>query len=99
MNEAMKRQQKFQALYKKFNDETMFLSYHDYDHPAYKEIVSMGRPIIPLLLSNLWDSWLPIMALHAILGEVPFEIAEEDHGRFDNLSEKWYAWGEENGYI
>jgi hypothetical protein len=95
----METQKEFYELYNKWKLDTMFKSYHDTKHPSYPAIVAMGKKIIPLLLSNLWSSWLPIIALKDILGEFPFEILEEDRGRFDNLNEKWYKWGESQGYI
>lgn len=95
----MNKQQRFYELYKKWKNDTMFLSSSGTDHESFLEIVAMGIDIIPLLLANLWDSWLPIDALHQILGELPFEIMPEDEGRFDNLNKKWYNWGEYNGYI
>jgi hypothetical protein len=92
-------QKEFYRLYNIWKDETRFLSHHNTDHIAFKKIVDMGKDIIPLLLSNLWDSWLPIIALRQILGKAPFEVLPEDRGRFDILNQKWYDWGQTQGYI
>jgi hypothetical protein len=100
MNEVMKRQARFHELHAKYNQDNMLKSYHEREDPSYKEIVDMGKGIIPLLLSSLWGGWLPVMALADILGTVPFDIdLETEAGRYDIINEKWYAWGEYNGYI
>lgn len=95
----MEQQKLFYQMYHKWKEDTMFLSFHDTKHPSYKAIIAMGNSVIPLLLSNLWDSWLPTVALHEILGETPFEVLPEDRGRYDNLNEKWYKWGQKQGLI
>jgi len=77
----------------------MFLSFHDTKHPSYKAIVAMGKPVIPLLLANLWDSWLPTIALRDILEKYPFEILAGERGKFDKINEKWYKWGQNQGLI
>jgi hypothetical protein len=90
-------QKEFYHFYNIWKDDTKYLSYHDTKHVAYQAIIAMGKPIVPLLLANLWDSWLPILALHDIMGPIP--LSPELAGRFDAISEEWYKWGEYNGYI
>lgn len=92
-------QQKFYKLYNQYKLETMYQSSLDSNHPHLVSIMGMGKEIIPLLLSNLWDSWLPILVLPSVVGDTPFELLLEDHGRFDVISQKWYQWGEKEGYI
>lgn len=95
----MKKQKHFYRLYEKWISDTKFLSYHDRNNPIYIEIISLGKDIIPLLISNLWGSWLPLLALPEILGQTPFNILPEDMGKFDSLNEKWYKWGKSQNII
>ncbi len=66
-------------------------------HPAYRKIVELGKPAIPLLLREMrarpgfWFS-----ALKAITGESP--IPGGSNGDIKALTEAWFRWGEEHGY-
>jgi hypothetical protein len=66
-------------------------------HPAFRHIVAMGRPAIPLLLERLtrgggdWD-----VALHEITGENPVPRGRE--GRMAHVAAAWLAWGARRGY-
>ena len=65
------------------------------EHPAYQEIISMGEPVVPLLLRELTrepDHWFA--ALKAITGANPANPAES--GRLDLLAAAWLRWGEAN---
>lgn len=67
-------------------------------HPAYREIVEMGMPIVPLLLQELKNDplyWLD--ALHTITGENP--IDPEQRGRVRQMADAWLTWGERQGYV
>lgn len=94
---SFERQLLFQQLYQSWKVETEFKSFHDTEHFSYKEIVKMGKDVIPLLLHNLGDSWLSIVALHEITGETPF--TNDIAGKFKELSLAWYLWGQEKDYI
>ncbi len=67
------------------------------NHPAFRAIVAMGQPVIPLLLEQLahdsgdWD-----IALHEITGENPVPPGNE--GRMAKIVEAWLAWGVNRGY-
>ncbi|MFB8798726.1 MAG: hypothetical protein U7126_31880 [Microcoleus sp.] len=66
-------------------------------HPAYLEIINMGRKIVPLLLSELKRNplyWLS--ALSAITGENP--IKPEQRGRVKQMASAWIDWGRNQGY-
>ena len=66
-------------------------------HPAYQEIINMGNPIIPLLLSELKKNplyWLA--ALSAITGTNP--IKAEQKGRVKQMASAWIEWGKNQGY-
>jgi hypothetical protein len=66
-------------------------------HPAYREIVAMGRAALPLILADLrrephfWFS-----ALREITGEDP--VRAEDRGKVEKMRDAWLRWGEANGF-
>jgi hypothetical protein len=67
-------------------------------HPAYQEIISMGRPAVPLLLAELRrrpDHWF--LALSAITGANP--VPSESAGKLAEMAEAWIRWGEAQGYL
>jgi len=66
-------------------------------HPAYQEIIGMGKEALPLILFELErnpDHWF--WALTAITGEDP--VKPEDRGRIKKMAEAWLNWGREHGY-
>lgn len=66
-------------------------------HPAYREIISMGTKIVPLLLLELKQNplyWLS--ALSEITGENP--IQPEQRGKVKQMAEAWIEWGKNQGY-
>ena len=65
-------------------------------HPAYREIIAMGKPAIPWLLSELDekpDHWF--VALTEITGADP--IAAASRGRIKEMAAAWLEWGRKNG--
>lgn len=65
-------------------------------HPAYQQIISMGEPVLPLILRELErnkDHWF--LALIAIAGENP--VSPEDD--FSQAVAAWLRWGREKGLI
>jgi hypothetical protein len=66
-------------------------------HPAYREIVSLGRDAVPLLLAELErepDHWF--LALHEITGAEP--VPKESRGRLEEMAAAWLKWGRANGF-
>jgi predicted DNA-binding antitoxin AbrB/MazE fold protein len=66
-------------------------------HPAYREIVGMGKAAVPMLLRELEqapDHWFA--ALRAITASNP--VPDEDRGDVRRMAECWIRWGRENGY-
>jgi hypothetical protein len=65
-------------------------------HPAYQEIIGMGREALPFLLRELerkpdhWD-W----ALRAITGENP--VPPEHRGRLADIARDWLEWARKKG--
>jgi hypothetical protein len=69
-----------------------------YTHPAYREIIAMGKPVVPLLLHDLERThrrWFT--ALQAITGAAP--ITPQDAGKLTEMVAAWLHWGRENGWI
>jgi hypothetical protein len=67
-------------------------------HPAYREIVAMGRAAVPFLLAELQrqpDHWF--IALHEITGADP--VLKEGRGRPNEMVAAWVKWGKENGFL
>ena len=66
-------------------------------HPSYKEIISLGRPAIPLILRELEKetafAWFN--ALHSITGENP--VPEKYAGCFHIMKGFWLHWAVCNG--
>jgi hypothetical protein len=61
-------------------------------HPAYQEIIGMGKAAVPLLLAELRrepDDWF--WALHAITGSQPVPL--ENRGNLKELTDAWLKWG------
>jgi hypothetical protein len=66
-------------------------------HPAYQEIIGMGKTAIPLLLAELQrepDDWF--WALHAITGADP--VSPNRRGNISAMTQAWLQWGHEQGY-
>jgi hypothetical protein len=88
----------FQQLAEQWRSETEYVSSLSKMvlHPAYQRIIGLGKPAVPLILSELQkrsDHWL--WALHAITGESP---APPD-ATFREAAQAWLDWGREKGYL
>ena len=67
-------------------------------HPAYREIIAMGEPAIPLLLAELQRAphfWFA--ALRALAGENP--APKEIAGQVKAMARAWVQWGKDKGYV
>jgi hypothetical protein len=85
---------KFQELAGRWKDATEFLSSPAdmINDPAYREIIAMGGPVIPLILTELKmrpDFWFA--ALREITGEDP--VPPEARGDVRAMSDAWLKWG------
>jgi hypothetical protein len=66
-------------------------------HPAYQQIIGMGKAVIPLLLKELEiKSGRWYWALKAITGEDP--VLPEHHGHTQKMTDAWLQWGRDRGY-
>ena len=91
--------QRFEELADKWEEETFFLSNSDRinAHPALQEIISMGQPMVPLILERMRvekGHWFE--ALQQITGEDP--VSPADYGKIAAMQNSWLKWGERNGY-
>jgi hypothetical protein len=61
-------------------------------HPAYQEIIGMGKAVVPLLLAELKrepDDWF--WALHALIRANP--VPPQDRGNLHAMADAWLRWG------
>ena len=91
--------QKFTTLAARWRAETAWTSSVSQMvmHPAYQEIIGMGRDVVPYLLQALAqqpEHWF--WALRAITGEDP--VRPEQRGQIDAMTQAWLQWGREHGY-
>lgn len=66
-------------------------------HPAYLEIIRMGREVVPLLLRDMEENnthWF--IAMETITGAKPYFPGTA--GKISKLVEAWLVWAKENGY-
>ena len=92
--------ERFQELADKWQAETVLLSNSDRKnaHPALQEIISMGLPVVPLILERMQSQgghWFE--ALQQITGARP--APPESRGRIKEMTLAWLEWGELNGYV
>ncbi len=67
------------------------------EHPAYQQIIAMGKPAVPWLLQRLAtkpDHWF--VALSTITGAKP--VPPESRGRVKKMTQAWLDWGSQQGY-
>ncbi len=91
---------KFQELKAIWNADTAILSSitEIAMHPAYQQIIGMGRNAIPLILAEMKETpghWF--WALKSITGEDP--VLPEQRGRIKEMTEAWINWGRNQGCI
>ena len=63
-------------------------------HPAYRSIVGLGPPVVPLILDDLFATgghWFP--ALREITGVNPASAVPS--GNINKVKEAWFRWGME----
>jgi len=67
-------------------------------HPAYLQIIGLGRAVLPFLFGQLErepDHWF--FALAAITGEDP--VPPESSGNLKAMTNAWLSWGRGHGYL
>ena len=93
-------QVEFNRLAEEWQRETEYLSSPNTiaEHPAYQEIISMGKEALPMILRDLektHEQWF--WALRSIAGESP--VRPEDRGDINAMTAAWLDWGKRNRYI
>ena len=66
-------------------------------HRSYRDIIELGEPAVPLLLSELErepDWWFA--ALKAISGADP--VTPDNRGKLMEMTRAWLDWGRVRGY-
>lgn len=91
---------RFRELAKRWKEDTAHLSStaRMAKHPAYREIIQMGPPAVPLLLAELRrhpDFWFA--ALREITGENP--VPARSVGKVKEMARAWIEWGRQRGHI
>ena len=91
--------ERFRKLADQWEYETVLLSSTEQvtEHPAHQEIVSMGEPVVPLILDRMQSQgghWFH--ALRDITGADP--VDPDDRGNVPAMQEAWLDWGERNGF-
>ena len=91
---------KFYELKSRWETETAILSSitEIAMHPAYQQIIGMGRDTIPLILAEMNRKpghWF--WALKSISGEDP--ILPEQRGKVEEMTKAWLNWGREQGFV
>ena len=90
----------FESLAEQWKTETALLSSTTsmVSHPAYRAIIALGPPVVPLLLRDLEQEpvhWFE--ALQTITGEDP--VPREHWGNIPAMRADWLTWGRQRGLI
>lgn len=67
-------------------------------HPAYLQIIAIGKPAIPLILERMRyapNHWFA--ALQALTNENP--VPKGKAGDMDAMSQAWHIWGRKRGHL
>jgi hypothetical protein len=92
-------EERFRRLEAIWTAQTGYLSSYTeiVEHPAFREIIRMGEPVVPLMLRDLEERpRLWVWALPEITGANPVPPGEA--GNIARMSDAWLLWGRANGY-
>lgn len=98
--DANELEQRFRNLATTWKNDTRFSSATTEIvlHPAYQQIIGLGRPALPLVFAELMkEPYHWYWALQCITGEDPSQAGEE--GDLQKLRERWLQWGRSKGYV
>jgi len=92
--------QRFRDLVREWKEATTFTSSGTEIalHPAYQQIIGMGKEAIPLILEELQreeDHWF--WALKSITGIDPVPLG--DRGNLPKMTAAWLRWAQTSGYF
>jgi hypothetical protein len=66
-------------------------------HPAFQEIIAMGKAVVPLMLRDLAERpRLWVWALPRITGADP--VSASDRGNIGKMSGAWLRWGRDKAF-
>ena len=90
----------FKTLAEKWKKDTRHLSLISLrvTHPAYKRIITLGRPALPLILAELRDEpdhWFHALSLLSDENPVP----QSFRGTVTEAAELWVKWGHNNNLL
>lgn len=99
VGEVVSVEDRFAALVDRWQQEVAHISSvpRRIAHPAYLEIIGIGKPAIPLLLRELArepNDWF--QALRALTGTNP--VKPEQRGNMRAMADAWVEWGQSKGY-
>ncbi len=91
---------RFVELANRWHDETDYLSspLRITDNDNYLKIISMGEPVIPLILQDLQErggNWYRALRILSSVDPVSPEV----RGEAPRMKEAWLRWGRDKGYI
>src|ERR1700675_740126 len=84
----------FRKLEATWNADTGYLSSYTgiVEHPAFREIIRLGEPVVPLMLRDLEERpRLWVWALPELTGADP--VPPQDGGNIAKMTEAWLRWG------
>jgi uridine kinase len=86
----------FEAYYKKWDEETKYLSSSKmFENIYYKKIISLGMDAAPVIINKLKETPSHLfVALHKITGVNP--IKPENRGKIKEMANDWIDWWEQN---
>lgn len=90
---------RFERLYREWKNDTKFMSSASDKamHPAYQQVIGMGKEALPLIFNKLKkspDHWF--WALQSITGVNPIPL--DKRGNVPEMAKIWVSWGQEQGY-
>jgi hypothetical protein len=91
-------EQRFHELVRQWKEATLLMSSVTdmATHPAYQQIIGLGKEALPLLIDELRrapDHWF--WALQAVTGVNP--VPPADRGNVAKMTQAWLTWAEQQG--
>jgi len=101
MSDISSLREKFEKLKNQWREETSDISKIRFiiAHPAYEEIIEMGKEVLPFILEDLCckDPAHWFFALQKISNESP--VPKADWGDIPKMTTAWLKWGEKKGLL
>lgn len=84
-----------------WEEETMNLSFHDLNHPAFTFVKKINTVIsIPIILERMKKeiTWFYVILYEIVPKEEQPVMPEETLGKIKDQTKIWIKWGKEKGY-